>query len=172
VTSVRFNRQVRIAGAVALSVVIMGCGPGAASPSPTASTTNPPSSTAAPTVAARTVADVCNDAAGTTVDYYGSGDPPDQAAINAVFVKSYPQISVNYINSRTNESVTKVMTEAQAGRAPEVDIVTGNMSDQLPLFTAGLVADLPLTDLGLPETKVYEVEGVEVVRLKRKFGGA
>jgi ABC-type Fe3+ transport system substrate-binding protein len=45
------------------------------------------------------------------------------------------------------------------------------MSDQLPVFTAGLVADLPLKDLGLAPTKVYEVEGVEVVRLKRKFGG-
>lgn len=154
-------------------MVLVGCSPGTASSpgSSTAPTSAPSPSQGQPSAAARTVDDACADAAGTTVDYYGSGDPPDQAAINEVFNKSYPDIAVNYINSRTNESVTKVMTEAQAGRAPEVDIVTGNMSDQLPLFEAKLVANLPLEELGLEESKVYLVEGVEVVRLKRKFGG-
>ena len=158
---------------IALSLSLVGCG-SSGSPSATAgqaSAQTPSSSEAAPSKAARTVDDVCADAAGTTVDYYGSGDPPDQAQINDAFKAEYPEIGVNFINSKTNESVTKVMTEAQAGRAPEVDIVTGNMADQLALYQAGLVADLPLKDLGLQATKVYDVEGVEAVRLKRKFGG-
>lgn len=167
----KHNRRASAVGVLAVSFIVTACGAPAASPSQTAAGTAPAGTGAAPSAAARTVADVCADAAGTTVDYYGSGDPPDQAEINAAFNAEYPDIKVTFINSRTNESVTKVLTEDQAGRAPEVDIVTGNMSDQLPLFEAGLVADLPLEELGLDEAKVYEVGGVEVVRLKRKFGG-
>ncbi len=166
------NQMRSAVGVLALSTVLTACGGGAASAPPTTGATAPAASDGGqPSAAARTVDDVCADAAGTTVDYYGSGDPPDQAEINAAFNATYPDIKVTFINSRTNESVTKILTEDQAGRAPEVDIVTGNMSDQLPLFEAGLVADLPLKELGLEETKVYEVGGVEVVRLKRKFGG-
>jgi ABC-type Fe3+ transport system substrate-binding protein len=169
---VKRNRPASAVSVLAASILVAACGGGAPTASPSVAATSPAAtSTVQPTTAARTVADVCADAAGTTVDYYGSGDPPDQAAINAKFNETYPNITVKFINSRTNESVTKVLTENQAGRAPEVDIVTGNMSDQLPLFEAKVVADLPLKELGLQATKVYEVAGVEVVRLKRKFGG-
>ncbi len=146
----------------------------AASGCSTSATTSPATTaaaTTAPTVAARTAEDACTDAAGTTVDYYGSGDPPDQKEINAFFIAKYPNIKVNFINKRTNESVTKLITESQAGRAPEVDIVTGNMADQLPLLKFGLAASLPLKELGLSESKIRVVAGLEVVRLKRKFGG-
>jgi ABC-type Fe3+ transport system substrate-binding protein len=172
VTNVKRKHLTGAVSILAVALVSTACGAAAPSPSATAAATTPVATTGTePTAAARTVDDVCTDAAGTTVDYYGSGDPPDQAEINAAFNATYPDITVTFINSRTNESVTKVLTEDQAGRAPEVDIVTGNMADQLPLFEAGLVADLPLKELGLQETKIYEVGGVEVVRLKRKFGG-
>jgi ABC-type Fe3+ transport system substrate-binding protein len=165
------DRRTRAAVAtVALSLVVTACaGPAATQAPPTAPPA--PGTTAAPTAAARTIEDVCADAAGTTATFLSRSEVADEAAINVKFHESYPDIGVTHVQEGPEDSTARLLVEIQAGRPPEGNIVSGNLSSSLPLFENGFVADYDLLALGFPEDAVVEVRGVQVVRRHRAFGG-
>ncbi len=149
---------------------------GGTTAAPPVNTSAPPSLASAPPSAppseatVTTVDKACTAATGSTLFYTGSGDPPDQAKINAVFIKQH-NITPNFIQLRSADAATRVMTEAQAGRPSQFDIVTGPMNDLMPLAASGLITTQDLRAIGIEENKVREIDGRQIVRVKRKFGG-
>ena len=148
---------------VTLCLTVAACGGGSPAASPTDAE---PTSTAT-----RTVDEICAAAAGTSLTYYSPGDPPDEAVINERFAEAYPEIEVTHIQQFPGQQISTVLTEAQAGREPEVGIVNMNITQMSTLIDNGVIADLPYTAMGFPENIVFESGGLEVVRNFRQFGG-
>ena len=167
------DRRARAAVAtVAVLIVASACGGGAASPPPAATTAaSNQGESAAPTAAARTIEDVCADAAGKTVTFISRSEVPDEAEINAKFNETYPDITVVHVQEGPEDATARLLTEIQAGRVPESTIVSGNLSSSAPLYEAGFVADIDLTGLGFDENHVVEFHGSQALRRHRAFGG-
>ncbi len=156
---------------VALSLVVTACGGTTASPSAPAAATTAPGGSTAPSAAARTIDDVCADAAGTTVTFTSRSEVPDEVEINAKFNEKYPDITVVHVQEGPEDATARLLTEIQAGRLPEGTIVSGNLSSSAPLYEAGFVIDVDLVGLGFDENHVVEFHGVQVLRRHRAFGG-
>jgi iron(III) transport system substrate-binding protein len=93
---------------------------------------------------------------------------PDE--IGAAFNATYPDIEIEWLQSRPDDMVQALLTEVSAGRSPSMDIMYGELNVLVPVFEQNLDDDsIDWMSFGVPEDILTEYGNV--VRIQRVLGG-
>lgn len=85
----------------------------------------------------------------------------------AGFKEKYPGIKVDYGVQNPENSIDSVVAHKQSGRELDVDLLDEDISDIQPLIDLGYVAKMNWADLDVEDTKIFEVNDLQLVRTQR-----
>jgi iron(III) transport system substrate-binding protein len=84
------------------------------------------------------------------------------------FQALYPDIKINYSSAKPQDSVPRIVTEVQAGKAPSVDATKMDVPGSKPLLDLKLTyTDVNWAALGVPEANILTQGGVDAPRTQR-----
>lgn len=152
-----------LTAAVAGAMALTACGGGSGS-------TTPETGAGGATQAVASSADAACDAAGNEggqFTYWASTDPDVFAKEIQPFRDKYPDIKVSFTSLRPADMTQRVEAEVGAGRALDVDVISGDLPSFETLFSDGLIRDVDWAPLGIPEALLLDVQNVSVVRIYR-----
>lgn len=155
-------RTTAIVLGVSGSLVVSACGGGASSRSGAGS--------GGKVVKAASASAACKRAEG-KLNYNAASESGDFAKEFAVFHKKYPKIRINYSSSRPGDAVQRLLAQTRAGKAPDIDVIAGDIPSVYPLMQSGQAADVDWASVGVPKNLIVDVNGVHVWREYRMLLG-